>query len=191
MSERPKCTKFDFGWGSARDRLTGGPYSALPAPGLLVGGQRACCPPHRETSTAFDPLGIDPAVLMHFSFPTLACLRESLPYHEELLFSCFLLLQLLNFVAPLVCFCCSRRSTPYLTHLVQARSLQYIDLKLSLIWKKQKKYQGQGQNINVCNSTPKTTRVQIIFIVGFSGLFRLASCILQQHLAMGHSDYQI
>ena len=28
---RPKCTKFDFGWGSARD-LAGGAYSAPPEP---------------------------------------------------------------------------------------------------------------------------------------------------------------
>ena len=38
--------------------------------------------------------------------------RESRPYHEEPLFSCFLLL---SFVAPLVCFCCSLHSTPLIT----------------------------------------------------------------------------
>jgi len=35
---RPKCTKFDFGWGSAQD-LTGGAYSA--PPDLLAGFEGA------------------------------------------------------------------------------------------------------------------------------------------------------
>ena len=55
------------------------------------------------------------------------CCRESRPYHEKPLFSfsCFLLLSLLSFVAPLVCFCCSLHSRPSITWPV------YNILKLS------------------------------------------------------------
>jgi len=35
---RLKCTKFDYGWGSARDP-TGGAYSAAQTPSLLVRGE--------------------------------------------------------------------------------------------------------------------------------------------------------
>jgi len=49
----------------------------------------------------------------------------SRPYHEEPLLSCFLLL---SFVASLVCFCCSLHNTiDYVTRLLLARSLQYIE----------------------------------------------------------------
>ena len=36
---RPKCTKFDFGWGSAPDP-TGGAHSTPPDPGLLLRERR-------------------------------------------------------------------------------------------------------------------------------------------------------
>ena len=53
---RLKCTKFDFGWGSAPDSA-GGAYSAPTDP--LAGGERACCP-SKELHPALDPSGFEP-----------------------------------------------------------------------------------------------------------------------------------
>ena len=52
--------------------------------------------------------------------------RELRPYHEEPLFSSFLSP---SFVAPLVCFCCYKHTIDYVTRLLPARSLQYIEVE--------------------------------------------------------------
>jgi len=59
--------------------------------------------------------------------------RQLRPCHEEPLFSfsCFLLLLLLSFVAPLVCFCCSLHSTSSITWPVYYRLGVFNILKLS------------------------------------------------------------
>ena len=53
-----KCTKFDFGWCSTPDLA--GELTVLPQTPTNL-------------TPALDPVGLDPAVLAHFSFPTLAC----------------------------------------------------------------------------------------------------------------------
>jgi len=53
---RPKCTPFDFGWGSALDPA-GGAYSALPD--SLAGGVGACLLAFPRTPfPVFDPSGL-------------------------------------------------------------------------------------------------------------------------------------
>jgi len=55
LTSRLKCTKFDFGWGSAPDPA-GGAYSAPPDP--VAGGEGASCPLPKNPIPALGPSGL-------------------------------------------------------------------------------------------------------------------------------------
>ena len=71
---RPKCTPFDFGWGSALDPA-GEAYSALPD--SLAGGVGACCTLPKNPISRSRPFGPRPEVLTHLFLPTWACLTST------------------------------------------------------------------------------------------------------------------